>query len=102
MAAQAQTATESVTAVLERRLENSAHRTASDTIHAITESTKQVFAASERLAQDLEEMSARICESADFRTQVAKRPWLIAALTLAGGAVVWSAFNRWRRNAVVQ
>ncbi|HEX4232387.1 MAG TPA: hypothetical protein VHZ07_27210 [Bryobacteraceae bacterium] len=97
MAAQAQTASGNIAAVPEKRLENSGLRTASDTIHAITESTKQVFAASERLAQDLEELSGRICEGADFRAQIAKRPWLVAALTLAGGAVVWNAFNRRRR-----
>jgi metal-dependent amidase/aminoacylase/carboxypeptidase family protein len=97
MAAQAQTASSNVTAVPEKRLENSALRTASDTIHAITESTKQVFEASERLAQDLEELGSRICEGADFRAQIAKRPWLIAALTVAGGAVIWNAFNRRRR-----
>jgi hypothetical protein len=98
MAAQAQTTSGNVTAVPEKRLENSAHRTAADSIHAITESTKQVFAASERLAQDLEELSSRFAQGAEFRAQISKRPWLVAGLTLAGTAVIWSAFNNRHRN----
>jgi hypothetical protein len=102
MAAQAQSLGGSVTPVPEKRLENSAHRTAADTIHAITESTKQVFAASERLAKDVEELCARFSQGAEFRAHIAKRPWLVAGLTLSGAAVIWSAFNRRRGNLTVR
>lgn len=94
MAAQAQTAGGHVTAVPETRQERSVHRTASENIHAITESTKHVFAASERLAKDLEELSARLAQGAEFRAHIAKQPWLVAALTIAGAAVIWNAFSR--------
>lgn len=96
-AAQAQTVGGNIASVSEKRPDTSAGRTASANIHAITESTKQVFAASERLAAELEELSARIAQGADFRAQIAKRPWLVAALTLGGGAVIWYAFEH-RRN----
>jgi hypothetical protein len=94
MAAASQTVGGNITAVPEKRLENSAHRTATDSIHAITESTKQLFAAGDRLAQDLEELSARVSEATEFRAQFNKRPWLLVALTIGGAAVVWSAFSR--------
>jgi hypothetical protein len=94
MAAQAHTAGGNVTAVHDKRQESSVHRTASENIHAITESTRHVFAASERLAKDLEELSTRLAQGAEFRTHIAKQPWLVAALTLAGAVVIWNAFNR--------
>jgi len=97
MAAPAQAASGNISAVPDKRPE----RTISANIHAITESTKQVFAASERLALDLEELTARIAEGADFRAQIGKRPWLVAALTLGGAAVIWYAFDRRRGNRVV-
>ena len=100
MAAQAQSAGASLTALSEKRVENLSHRTATDTIHAITESTKQLFAASERLADDLEELGMRFSQAADFRAQFQKRPWLLAALTVGGIAVIWNAFNHRSRPTI--
>ena len=69
-------------------------RTVAETIHALTESSKQLFEAGQRLTDDLAELQQRIVNAANWRNQASERPWLMAGLAVLGGIVLWRLFNR--------
>jgi hypothetical protein len=64
-----------------------------DAVREITDASRQMFAAGERIATDLETIERRFQHAADWREQLSERPWLIIAGALLGGVVLWRLFR---------
>jgi ElaB/YqjD/DUF883 family membrane-anchored ribosome-binding protein len=65
-----------------------------ETIHALTEASKELFEAGQRLTDNLAELQQRIANAANWRNQVSDKPWIMAGLAVLGGIVLWRMFSR--------
>ncbi len=68
-------------------------RSVSENIHELTESTRALFAAGERLTENLTELEEKAHRATDLKYQISQRPWLIPVLAVAGGVVGWRLFS---------
>jgi hypothetical protein len=53
-----------------------------ETIHALTEASKELFEAGQRLTDNLAELQQRIANAANWRNQVSDKPWIMAGLAV--------------------
>ncbi|HZQ53716.1 MAG TPA: hypothetical protein VFB14_16060 [Bryobacteraceae bacterium] len=72
----------------------STERTIAETIHALTEASKELFEAGQRLTDNLAELQQRIANATNWRNQVSDKPWMMAGLAVLGGIVLWRMFSR--------
>lgn len=68
-------------------------RSATENIHELTDSTRQLFQAGERVTRNLEELERRAERATDWRTQIVNRPWIAAGLAVLCGVVLWRVFK---------
>ncbi|MGH9583346.1 MAG: hypothetical protein ACRD4O_10455 [Bryobacteraceae bacterium] len=59
----------------------------------MTDSTRQLFQAGERVTRNLEELERRAERATDWRRQIANRPWVAAGLVALCGVVLWRVFR---------
>lgn len=68
-------------------------RPASENIRDLTDSTRQLFQAGERVTRNLEEIERRAQRATDWRAHLAKGSWIPAAFVVVCGIVLWRAFR---------
>lgn len=68
-------------------------RPALENIRDLTESTRQLFQAGERVTRNVEELERRAQRATDWRAQLAKGSWIPAAFVLVCGVVLWRVFR---------
>jgi hypothetical protein len=68
-------------------------RPATENIRELTDSTRQLFQAGERVTRNLEELERRAERATDWRTQIATRPWITAGLAVLCGVALWRVFR---------
>jgi hypothetical protein len=68
-------------------------RPASENIRDLTDSTRQLFQAGERVTANLEEIERRAQRATDWRAQLAKGSWIPAAFVAVCGIVLWRVFR---------
>lgn len=69
------------------------NRPATENIRDLTESTRQLFQAGERVTRNLEELENRAHRAADWRAQLAGGAWIPAAFFVVCGIVLWRVFR---------
>lgn len=72
---------------------STSERPVAETIHALTEASKELFEAGQRLTDNLAELQQRIAKAANWRNQVSDKPWIMAGLAVLGGIVLWRMFS---------
>ncbi|MGH9609042.1 MAG: hypothetical protein ACRD34_05140 [Bryobacteraceae bacterium] len=73
--------------------EQSGTRPATENIRDLTESTRELFQAGERVTSNLEELERRAQRATDWRAQLAKGSWIPAAFVVVCGIVLWRVFR---------
>ncbi len=69
-------------------------RSATDNVRELTQASKQLFAAGERLTTNLTELEERVEHALDWRSKLGDHALLITGLGIAGFALLWRAFKR--------
>jgi chromosomal replication initiation ATPase DnaA len=63
-------------------------RSTTETVKDVTESGKQIFAAGERIMNDLNELEERVDRATDWRVQYDNHPALILGAAFVGGLLL--------------
>ncbi|HLH40505.1 MAG TPA: hypothetical protein VKX39_15245 [Bryobacteraceae bacterium] len=74
-------------------METSDQPSTAEAIRDITESTRQAFAASERIAADLETLERRFKHATDWRARIEENPLWLAGAAVIGGIILWRIFR---------
>lgn len=62
-------------------------------IHEITNASKEIFEAGERIATNLDRLEQRVEYAMDWKARLAERPWLIVGGAILGGILLWRLFK---------
>ncbi len=69
------------------------NRSATQNIRELAESSKQLFAAGEKLTENLTELEQKVEHATDLSYQISSRPWLVPVVAVAGGVLGWWVFS---------
>ncbi len=70
------------------------NRSATDNVRELTQASKQLFAAGERLTSNLTELEQRVEHALDWRSRLGEHALLVTGLGIAGLALLWRVFKR--------
>ncbi len=73
--------------------ENSPNRPATENIRELTEASKQLFAAGERLTTNLNELEERVEYALDWRARLGDHALLLSGVGLAASVLLWRAIR---------
>ncbi len=62
-------------------------------VKEVTQATKQMFEAGQRMTVNLENLERRVEYATDWKARLAERPWLVVAGAVIGGFVLWRIFH---------
>ncbi len=62
-------------------------------VHDITDASRQMFQAGERIAANLDTLERRVEHATDWRAQLQERPWLLVVGAVLGGVLLWRIFR---------
>lgn len=70
------------------------NRSATDNVRELTEASKQLFAAGEKLTSNLTELEDRVEHALDWRSRMGEHVLLVAGLGIATVGILWQLFRR--------
>lgn len=73
--------------------QNVQSRSVTENIRDLTESTKELFVAGQKLTDNLNELEQRVERATDWHYQLSKNLWVIAGVAVAGGIVLLRFFG---------
>ena len=68
-------------------------QSATGAIHEITDASRQMFQAGERIAQNLDTLERRVEYATDWQARVAERPWLFIGGAILAGILLSRIFR---------
>lgn len=77
----------------EKSSSTSASRSATDNVRELTEASKQLFAAGERLTSNLNELEQRVEHALDWKSRLGEHALLTAGLGIAAFGLLWRVFK---------
>lgn len=69
-------------------------RSATDNVRELTDASKQLFAAGEKLTSNLTELEERVEHALDWRSRLGAHALLVAGLGIASVGILWQLFRR--------
>jgi len=73
--------------------ENGPTRSATENIRELTDASRQLFAAGERMTSNLNELEQRVERALDWRSRLGDHALLLAGIGLAASVLLWRALK---------
>jgi hypothetical protein len=73
--------------------ENGPTRSATENIRELTDASRQLFAAGERMTSNLNELEQRVERALDWRSRLGDHALLLAGIGLAASVLLWRAIK---------